>query len=546
MTTLAWEQQRSEGRQYDEPPVESLLTLDRISKRFGTLIALQEVSLHIAPGEVIGLVGRRGAGKSMLLQIIGGLHPPTTGTLSLSNQVVRLTSPAQAQALGIAMVHQLPMLAENLGVIENISLGREISRPRRVGLPDNISMARRASELLAEFDAANIVNIKVGNLSDEQRQIVAIARELCQPMRLLVLDDALAVLSYNRQERVLDRLRQLAQTGVAVLIASDNLKHLFAITNRILALYEGRIIADRETVDSTPREIVELMVGSTRQEQVTPIIWALESYHQVQQQTEELHRTQATLRQSLEQQDTLNRQLLERLRRQVDILDQLNLALQAAQLRLMTEREEERKFLARELHDQVIQDLLSFNYRLEDIESEVDDDTQKHELAAIRQSVRQVVSDLRQLCSDLRPPTIDSHGLRAAIRSLSEEWAERNNVHLELNIDPKLGRLPEALELSIFRIVQEGFNNIRKHAAARHVALLVERTPTASIRMRLADDGQGLPGPIDLAALSAAKHFGLLGISERVALLGGTMQVESPLGGGTVLQVEIPSPYPAV
>ncbi len=431
-------------------------------------------------------------------------------------------------------------------MIENISLGREISRPRRVGLPDNISMARRASELLAEFDAANIVNIKVSNLSDEQRQIVAIARELCQPMRLLVLDDALAVLSYARQERMLDRIRQLAQAGVAVIIASDNLKHLFAVTNRILALYEGRIIADRETADSTPREIVELMVGSTRQEQVTPIIWALESYHQVQQQTEELHRTQVTLRQSLEQQDTLNRQLLERLRRQVDILDQLNLALQAAQLRLMTEREEERKFLARELHDQVIQDLLSFNYRLEDIESEVDDEAQQHELAAIRQSVRQVVSDLRQLCSDLRPPTIDSHGLRAAIRSLSEEWAERNNVRLELNIDPKLGRLPEALELSIFRIVQEGFNNIRKHAAARHVALLVERTPTASIRMRLADDGHGLPKPIDLAELSAAKHFGLLGISERVALLGGTMQVESPLGGGTVLQVEIPSPYPSV
>ena len=345
---------------------------------------------------------------------------------------------------------------------------------------------------------------------------------------------------------MLDRIRQLAQAGVAVIIASDNLKHLFAVTNRILVLYEGRIIADRVTADSTPREIVELIVGSTRQEQVTPVIWALESYHQVQQQTEELHRTQATLRQSLEQQDTLNRQLLERLRRQVEVLDHLNLALQAAQLRLMTEREEERKFLARELHDQVIQDLLSFNYRLEDIESEVDDLEQQHELASIRQNVRRVVGDLRQLCSDLRPPTIDSHGLKAAIRSLAEEWAERNAICLDLNIDPTLGRLPEALELSMFRIVQEGLNNIRKHAVAQHVALRVERTPTASILVRLADDGQGLPRPIDLAALSAAKHFGLLGISERVALLGGTMQIESPLVGGTVLQVEIPSPYPSM
>ncbi len=523
-----------------------LLQVIQVSKRFETLIALQDVSLQVLPGEVVGLVGRRGTGKSTLLQLIGGLHQPTSGTLIFGGEAARFSSPAQAQAMGIAMVHQTPLLAENLDVVANVSLGRELSRWRASGVPDEISMARRAIELLGEFDAANIVDVKVSNLSDEQRQIVAIARALCAPARLLLLDDVLAVLSYDRQARMLERIQQLAQAGVAVLIASDNLKHLFAVTQRIVVLYEGRVIADRRTEDSTPREIVELIVGSTRQDQVTPIIWALESYHQVQQQTEELHRTQAMLRQSLEQRDTLNRQLLDRLRQQVEALDQLNLALQAAQLRLMTEREEERKFLARELHDQVIQDLLSFNYRLEDIESEVDDEVQQQELAAVRQSVRSVVADLRQLCSDLRPPTIDAHGLKAAIRSLAEEWAERNSMQLDLSIDPKLGRLPEALELSIFRIVQEGLNNIRKHAQARHVSLRVERTPTASVLVRLTDDGQGLVKPIDLAELSAAKHFGLLGISERVALTGGTMQVESPAAGGTRLQVEIPSPYPSV
>jgi signal transduction histidine kinase len=525
---------------------EPLLRLVQISKRFGALTALQDVSLQVMRGEVVGLVGRRGTGKSTLLQLIGGLYQPTSGTLIFDGAAVRFASPAQAQAAGIAMVHQTPLLAENLDVIANVSLGHEVSRPRISGLPDEVNMARRAIELLTEFDAANIVNSKVSNLSDEQRQVVAIARALCAPSRLLLLDDVLAVLSYDRQTRMLDRIRQIAQAGVAVIIASDNLKHVFAVTDRVVVVYEGRIIADRDTADSTPREIVELIVGSTRQDQVTPIIWALESYHQVQQQTEELHRTQVMLRQSLEQRDTLNRQLLDRLRQQVEALDQLNLALQAAQLRLMTEREEERKFLARELHDQVIQDLLSFNYRLEDIESEVHDDVQQRELAAVRQSVRSVVSDLRQLCSDLRPPTLDAHGLNAAIRSLAEEWAERHRIQLDLKIDPKLGRLPEALELSIFRIVQEGLNNIRKHAAAKQVSLRVERTPTASVLVRLADDGQGLPKPIDLAELSAARHFGLLGISERIALLGGTMQVDSPGGGGTVLQVEIPSPYPSV
>jgi signal transduction histidine kinase len=303
---------------------------------------------------------------------------------------------------------------------------------------------------------------------------------------------------------------------------------------------------DRLTADLTPHERVEPMMGDTRQDQHRPIIWALENYRQIQRQSEEWHRAQATQRQSLEQPDTLDRQVWERWRRQVEALDQLSLALQAAQFRLMTECEEERKWLARQLHDQVIQVLLSFNYRLEDIESELSDKAQQQELAAIRQSMRQVVADLRELCSNLRPPTLDSHGLRSAIRSLAEEWAERNNLQLELNIDPNLDRLPEALELSVFRIVQEGLNNIREHAAARHVTLRVERAPTTGILVRLTDDGRGLPVPIDLAELTAAGHFGLLGISERVALLGGTLRVESPSTGGTLLQVEIPGPYPSV
>lgn len=161
-----------------EPVPEPLLRLVQISKHFGTLVALQDVSLQVEPGEVIGLVGRRGAGKSMLLQLIGGLHQPTSGALYFDCAAVQLSNPAEAQALGISMVHQLPLLAENLDVIANISLGREIGWLRYIGIPDDVSMARRAMELLAELNAANIVDVKVSNLPDEQRQIVAIAREL--------------------------------------------------------------------------------------------------------------------------------------------------------------------------------------------------------------------------------------------------------------------------------------------------------------------------------------------------------------------------------
>jgi signal transduction histidine kinase len=272
----------------------------------------------------------------------------------------------------------------------------------------------------------------------------------------------------------------------------------------------------------------------------------LESFHQAQQQAEELRRVQAGLRESLQAQGSLNQQLLERLRAQVEALNQLNTALQAAHRRLMTEREEERKSLARELHDQVIQELLSFNYRIEELEGVQGIEAQQGELAALRNGIRQIVGELRQLCSDLRPPTIDSHGLSAALRSHAQEWAENNHVALNLDLQPDLGRLPEAIELSIFRIVQEALNNTRRHASARSVTLALNRTSNATILLRLSDDGYGVSEPVDLAALSAQKHFGLLGISERVALLAGTLKIESKSGGGLALQVEIPSPSPLV
>ena len=384
------------------------------------------------------------------------------------------------------------------------------------------------------------------SLTDEQRQVIALARTFCRPCKLLLLDDFLPTLSYQRQQIVLDRIQRLARQGVGVIITSDNLKHLFTITDRILVLYEGRLSAERRTADCTQRDIVELIVGTTNNEQVTPIIWALESYQAAERQTAELFRMQAELHKSLEASDSLNRDLVEKLSQQVKALDRLNTALQQTQLRLMTEREEERKALAREMHDQLIQDLLSINYRLEESEDDEIPAVHRAELAAIRSGIRQVVGDLRQLCRDLRPPTIDNHGLSAAIRSLAQEWSERSGIILHLNIDPDLGRLPEPIELSVFRIVQEGINNVAKHAAAKKVSLTLRRTATDRLMVCIVDDGHGASIPPDLVNLTAHKHFGLVGISERVALLGGTMHIESPSDGGLVLRVEIPSPYPSV
>lgn len=526
---------------------EELLSVSNLSRNFGSVAALTGVNFTVEPGEVLGVVGQRGSGKSTLIQLLSGIYPPTSGEIYWEGKRTVFRSAMHVQSLGIETVHQQPYLADNLSVLLNIYLGRELSRwTWKQGVPDEAAMLHTAEAMFRDIGMpVELLNEPAGNLSNEQRQSVTLARALCRPSRLLLLDDPLPALNYERQQKLLSVIRDLSARNVAVIISSDDLKQLFAVTDRILVLYQGNQVGLRNTSESTPREIVEMVVGSNRQEKITPVIWAFENYHAAQQQAEELRRTQQVLRQNLEAQDSLNRQLIERLRDQLEALDRLNIAIQDANRRLMTEREAERKALARELHDQVIQDLLSYNYQLEDAENNASDDSQQEDLSKIRTGIRRVVGNIRQICSDLRPPTIDSHGLSAAIRSLAHQWSEQNNIQVQLEMDPELGRLPETIELSVFRIIQEGLSNVRKHANATLVKLVLHRTPNASLVVHLIDNGQGIARPINLAVLSEGKHFGLLGISERVSLLGGTLQVISSSYGGLEMQIEIPSPYPS-
>ena len=525
---------------------EKLLQIHSLSKSHGHLKVLDKVAFDLKPGEILGLVGRRGSGKSTLLNLIGGAMQPSEGEIILSGMDHTFQDTAKARQGGIQLVYQTPQLLDKLDIVHNVFFGHEIGWFTGVGLSDWDRMYRQAKDIFASFDLPpSFMQETVEGMAEEYRHLVAFARAICQPSKLLLLDDFLPNLSFRRQELILEHIRDLANKGTGVIISSDNLKHLFKITDRILVLFEGKVSSIRYTADVSPRDIVELIVGANNPKQVTPVIWALENYHVAQKQTKELFQKQAALHEDLKASDTLNRQLVEKLSSQVKASDYLNIALQATQRRLLTEREEERKALARELHDSVIQDLLGTNYRLEESEGLLDSGEQRIDLEVIRSEIRQIVGDLRQLCRDLRPPTIDNHGLISAIRSHAQEWEERSGVAIQIDIDPLLGRLPETTEISVFRVIQEGLNNIGKHATAQSASVSVQRTHQDNLLIRIVDDGKGMEPSIDLADLSSQKHFGLIGISERAALLGGTMSTVSPLQGGFVLQVEIPSPYPS-
>ncbi len=520
-----------------------LLRAINISKSFGNLSAIQQISFEVYPGEVVGLAGRSGAGKTVLSMILAGLHTPTKGYVYFEEEALQY--PFRARQLGIEVIHQQPILNENLDITSNIFLGYEICSPKWskwIQIPSEWQMDKKTISILnqlgVQFDS---LREKVSNLSSEQKQLVAIAQVMIHPAKLILADEPSLLLSYFHETKMLSLIQRWQQQGTAVVFASKDLEHLFAVTDRIIVLRQGYQVADFCTDETTREEVVAALVGTPEREQLTPAIWALDSYYRAREQASQLRQNQILLEQNLADRDTLNQQLIEQLAKQVDALDQTNKALQSAQRRLLTEREDERKHLSRELHDQVIQDLLGINFQLEEIEvGGVVPPVLKTDLVNIREEIRERIIDLRRICGDLRPPTIDSFGLGAALQSYCHVWMERTGITVD--IECKLERLPETIELSVFRIVQETLSNVRKHARAGAVKINLRHTSPRMLKITVVDDGRGLGQGFDLSALSNKGHYGLLGVSERVALLEGRFTLKNQSSGGLLLQVEIPHP----
>lgn len=238
---------------------EPIVELRDIAKSFGSTQALQGVTLTLFPGEVHALVGENGAGKSTLVKILAGIHRPDAGVVKVGGEVVDLRSPTQAQALGIAVVHQEPMLFPDLDVAENIFMGRH---PRdRFGRVDWKRMYREVDHLLESLDVSLSSHAPVQGLSVAEQQLVEIAKALSLESRVLVLDEPTAALSPHEVDELFTIVRQLRERGVAVLFVSHRLEEIFEIAERLTIFRDGTHVLSALVSEMTTEEIIKQMVG---------------------------------------------------------------------------------------------------------------------------------------------------------------------------------------------------------------------------------------------------------------------------------------------
>lgn len=216
---------------------EPILSLNGISKNFGAISALTDISLEIYGGEVVALVGDNGAGKSSLVKILSGVHRASAGHITFMGREVQLPDPSSAISLGIATVFQDLALCENLDVVANVFLGQEISP---LGL-DEIAMEVKTWQLLNEL-SAKIPSVRepVASLSGGQRQTVAIARSLLLDPKIILLDEPTAALGVAQTAEVLDLIERLRARGLGVVMISHNMEDVRAVADRIAVLRLGR------------------------------------------------------------------------------------------------------------------------------------------------------------------------------------------------------------------------------------------------------------------------------------------------------------------
>ena len=237
------------------------LSLTGITKSFGPITVLHGVSLMVAPGEVHGLLGENGAGKSTLLNILSGVLPHNTGTIEIDGETVTISSPRDATAAGIAMIHQELQQVPELTVAQNIYLGAAL---RRAGglLVDRAGQETEARRLLAPLDPAIDVTAPVRSLRVAQRQIVEIAKALRANACIIAMDEPTSSLTPSEFERLVEVIKRLTDQGVSVIYVSHKMDEVFRLCSQATILRDGRLIGQFPIPETPVAQVIEQMVGA--------------------------------------------------------------------------------------------------------------------------------------------------------------------------------------------------------------------------------------------------------------------------------------------
>ena len=241
----------------------AVLELINVSKHFGAIQAVNDVSFSLEPGEVVGLMGDNGAGKSTLVKMIAGNFRPSHGALRMDGGELVMHKPVDARRSGIEIVHQDLAICDNLTAAANVFLGREMRRGVwPFSVLDYASMYRRAGEIFIELKSETRPRDLVRKMSGGQRQAVAIARTMLSKAKIVLMDEPTAAISVRQVAEVLNLIRQLRDSGIAVVLISHRMPDVFDVADRVIVMRRGRKVADKVIAASSPEEVTGLITGA--------------------------------------------------------------------------------------------------------------------------------------------------------------------------------------------------------------------------------------------------------------------------------------------